>query len=203
MKEKSELSQLQDRDALKYIQSVRRSKSYPEELLRGPINKLVKKTTELKIVTNVNYDNNEDDDFYTKMYAQRNRMKSCGQLHSALVTLAIRDGDVIQLWRLLEHKDADVHFTDGLGMQPIHYACMYGELDIIKVLLQFDVDINKETSAGQYPLEIAVKEGNFDVAQYLITKGARVGTIVDGIKGVIKRDRSNTTPRTMGYSLET
>ena len=129
-------------------------------------------------------------------------MKSCGQLQSALVTLAIREGDVIQLWRLLDRKDADVRFVDGLGMQPIHYACIYGKLDIIKVLLQYDVDINQTTAKGEYPLELAVREGNFDVAQYLINKGARVKTIVDGIKDDSFRQRSATLPRNMDSPMD-
>lgn len=198
MKEISELSQLQDDDALEYIQNIRRNNSYPEELLRGPIKTLLKETANLKI-TKENFD---EDEHYAKMYAHRNRMKSCGQLQSALVTLAIREGDVIQLWRLLDRKDANVRFVDGLGMQPIHYACIYGKLDIIKVLLQYDVDINQTTVKGEYPLELAVREGNFDVAQYLINKGARVKTIVDGIKDDSFRPRSVTLPRNMDSPMD-
>ena len=198
MKEISELSQLQDDDALEYIQNIRRNNSYPEELLRSPVKTLLKETANLKIAS----ESFDEDEHYAKVHVHRNRMKSCGQLQSALVTLAIREGDVIQLWRLLDRKDADVRFVDGLGMQPIHYACIYGKLDIIKVLLQYDVDINQTTAKGEYPLELAVREGNFDVAQYLINKGARVKTIVDGIKDDSFRQRSATLPRNMDSPMD-
>ena len=175
---------IQDEQALKYIQNVRRARSYPEELLRGPC----------KLIAIQNGQKDEEV-CSARAYAHNNRMKSSGELQSALVTLAIKNGDSIQLWRLLTRKDVDVNHMDGFGMQPVHYASLYGELEILKILLQFNIDINVTTKSGEYALDLAVKEGNFEVAQYLVNNGARVKNIVNGIKDTTRRScvRSRST----------
>lgn len=119
--------------------------------------------------------------YYQNNRNSRNRLKSCGQLQSALVIMAIRDNDSIQLWRLLSRKDVDVNETDGAGMKPIHYACLFGSLEMLKILIQNEADYDATSKSGDSCLDIAVNEGNFEVAQYLIMKGAKVKNIVNGI----------------------
>nr|XP_047127879.1 protein VAPYRIN-like [Hydra vulgaris] len=155
-----------------------RAKSFPEELLRESFNT-----------------KNAKNGCYHPPAINHKRLMSCGEIQTALVTMAIQEGNVIQLWRLLSRKDSDPNHVDGFGLQPIHYACMYGELDIIKILLQHSVDVNAKTLTGENALDIAVKEGNFEVAQYLINKGAYVTTIVNGIKGVTCQSKETIKPK--------
>lgn len=201
------------RERMKWMQ---RAKSYPEELLRDSFTNSVisgiprifihrtppqtveeeDEENESALITEINALD------YVKftLRASRNnnnnnvnnnkRMKSCGQLQSALVIMAIRDNDSIQLWRLLSRRDVDINETDGAGMKPIHYACLFGSLEMLKILIQNEADFNATTSIGDSCLDIAVQEGNFEVAQYLILKGAKIKNIVNGI--VMNEQRSPT-----------
>lgn len=195
-------------DQRKYISqtTTRRAQSLPEESLRDsmrphtvihPYNGVHSNQT-----NNITSDNNNNNNNYLQTPtnhqpphgATSKRLKSCGQLQSALVTLAIQEGDVMQLWRLLSRKDVNINETDGIGMQPIHYACLYAELEILKVLLQQGANIDAATSKGDFPLDIAVTEGNFEVAQYLVSRGARIKTIVNGILDKDVRRRTYSGP---------
>ena len=157
-----------------------RAKSFPEELLRESFTS-----------------KNQINGHVSPRALTQKRLMSCGEVQTALVTMAIQEGDPIQLWRLLSRKDSDPNHVDGFGLQPIHYACMYGELDILKILLRHGVDVNAKTLTGENALDIAVKEGNFEAAQYLINKGAYVTTIVNGIKSVSCRSVENVSYRSV------
>ena len=192
------------RERMKWMQ---RAKSYPEELLRDSLtNSCISGIPRIFIhrtpPQTVHEEENEENESelitelnaldYVKftLRASRNtdnnnnnkRMKSCGQLQSALVVMAIRDNDSIQLWRLLSRRDVDINETDGAGMKPIHYACLFGSLEMLKILIQNKADIDATTSIGDSCLDIAVQEGNFEVAQYLIMKGATIKNVVNGIE---------------------
>lgn len=178
---------------VKYLRNSR-SQSYSEEMVRSSMR-------QLPVCITHPHDNKEDKQCKDEPpqttlpeVTYYKRLKSCGQLQSVLVTLAIQEGDVIQLWRLLARKDVDINEVDGIGMQPIHYACIYGELEILKILLQEGADIDTPTKKGDYPLDIAVCEGNFEVAQYLISRGARIKSVVNGMLDKDNRRRTYAGP---------
>ena len=163
---------------------LRKSQSFPEELMSKILSNENNKKKEA--VEGSDSDSEEEQESNTTTtkrahHAHTSRLKSSGQLQSALVTLSIRECDTLQLWRLLSRRDVDINYVDGLGMQPIHYAAKYGNVEVLKILIQYKVDINTPTSKGEYPLDYAVKSGNFEVAQFLVDRGARVKSIVDGI----------------------
>lgn len=61
---------------------------------------------------------------------------------------------------------------------PIHTACKYGQIDIIKLLLEYRVDSNAGTQTYfNTPLHYACFYGNIDIAQLLLTER---GVDIDG-----------------------
>ena len=215
---------IQNEEHKQRLKSMQRAQSYPEELLRDSFTnsiitgmpRIFVHQTLPQTVQEVDEEENEEDliteinamDYvkFTLRAAHNNnnnnkrnnkRQKSCGQLQSALVIMAIRDNDSIQLWRLLSLRDVDVNETDGAGMKPIHYASLFGSLEMLKILIQNEADYNATTRNGDSCLDIAVQEGNFEVAQYLILKGAKIKNIVNGIvigeRPTLKNKMENTT----------
>ena len=45
---------------------------------------------------------------------------------------------------------------------------------MIKLLLEEGLDINEWTICGHTPLHLHVKEGNFEIVKYLLSKGADI-----------------------------
>uniref|UniRef100_A0A7M5X4U7 Uncharacterized protein n=1 Tax=Clytia hemisphaerica TaxID=252671 RepID=A0A7M5X4U7_9CNID len=196
----------------RYSQSYRRTKSYPEELIRGGIKQINGSIPQMmkmlnsipQIVIQPQTDDEEsevdsihedEEEEYIRLAALRSRnnskrLKSCGQVQSALVVMAIKDNDSIQLWRLLSRKDVDVSEFDGAGMQPVHYACLFGNLEMLKIVIQNEGNINELTKSEDSCLDIAVREGNFEVAQYLVSKGAKIKSIVNGMMGEKRNKRT-------------
>jgi len=58
--------------------------------------------------------------------------------------------------------------------KPLAYACAYGSLDIVKLLVEAGADPNGRTAYGDTPLIKADEHGNYDICEYLIEVGADI-----------------------------
>ena len=72
------------------------------------------------------------------------------------------------------------NFVNVYGPQhhfPLHYAVMSGNIETVKALIagaDGDIDIEVKTTTGRSPLSIACANGDFEIAEYLLEKGASV-----------------------------
>ena len=173
--------------------NLRRSKSLPDKFPRK-VTKLYGETDDEvdgKPKFKRNTDSYQADEILHKNRHRRVvRAASHAQVQYALIRAAIFERDKIQLMRLLQRKDVDVNNIDVDGLAPIHFAAMKGSVDTVKILIKHGAEIDILSHQNEYPLDIAVREGNFEIAQYLINKGAGVKNIVNGMK--YQRKRANT-----------
>jgi len=58
--------------------------------------------------------------------------------------------------------------------KPLAYACAYGSLEIVELLVEAGADLNGKTAYGDVPLIKADEHGNADICEYLIRAGADV-----------------------------
>lgn len=58
------------------------------------------------------------------------------------------------------------------GDQVLHLACVKGDLDDVKILLQSNADINARGEKGFTPLHYAVEQRRIEVVEYLLSVGA-------------------------------
>jgi ankyrin repeat protein len=61
---------------------------------------------------------------------------------------------------------------DKYGWTPLHTACYYGHLHIVKFLLTQGVNINTKDNLGCTPLHRAVQSGHLTLIQFLLINGA-------------------------------
>ena len=83
--------------------------------------------------------------------------------------------------RLLLEKGADASIADNADRQPVHGACFNVEaVQIIQALLSVNADFVSATPKnGWTPLSLAAGSGNYKLAEFLITRGARTETATD------------------------
>lgn len=77
------------------------------------------------------------------------------------VATAIRACDLAQVKDLLDAAPELLHAGDGRGNQPIHWAVMTRQLDVIDELLARGADINAQRKDGAHPLQLANGDYNF------------------------------------------
>lgn len=83
---------------------------------------------------------------------------------------AAADGDIHGMKYFILKKKEDVNTIDRKGYAPLHYACQFGQVIIINLLLLCKADIDVTTREElQTPLMIAMKYNQLDVIRILAT----------------------------------
>lgn len=55
----------------------------------------------------------------------------------------------------------------------LHKATKDGNLEMVKMLIDYDVDINARAEDGRTPLHVACIKGDMSIAKVLVQKGAQ------------------------------
>ena len=75
--------------------------------------------------------------------------------------------DKLNTVKFLILSSADLTF---FGVTPLHKACQYGKLDIVKSLVALpSVDVNSKSSCGDSPLHTACRYGQLEILKFLLS----------------------------------
>jgi hypothetical protein len=86
-------------------------------------------------------------------------------------------GDVesrVRVVRALIAHGADVKAKDEVGNTVLIQAAQYCPLPVVQALAEAGADVNAVNKVGTRPLTVAFLGQNWDVAEYLVSRGARV-----------------------------
>lgn len=59
----------------------------------------------------------------------------------------------------------------AVGMTPLFIPCRFDHLEVVRLLVEKEVDMDKANMHGETPLFIACREGHRDIVQLLVEKG--------------------------------
>lgn len=136
-------------------------------------NSLPEETSIKKIVSKI------EDDASLSMMIPRPRSVSFDP--TSKLYIAASENDAKELKRVLESGKANPNKLYLSGVAPLHIAAIDGHLEAMKVLVQYNADINIHDVEGCSPLEFALRGGHFDCASFLIKVGADTKKIVHGL----------------------
>lgn len=79
--------------------------------------------------------------------------------------------------------------VDKYGYTALHYACYYGQLTSVKILVECGADVNKSAPEMSSPLLLASSGGHAEIVKFILGCGADVHhmDIVRTGKGVLNR----------------
>ena len=141
-----------------------------------------------------------------------------------IIAAAIRDFDLRRVQELIEKQPGLVHAADKRGNQPIHWAALTRQINIIDYLLEHGADINAMRPDGAKPIDLTFGDYYYRswyrdlppnglrkhevVIGYLMAKGAYCDISVaakigyyDRVKELLEKDPSlaNKLPAHIGY----
>ncbi len=90
--------------------------------------------------------------------------------------IACKNGDTDMLKTLLANSKAGVDSKAVLnydGLSPLMHAIVNGHMEIAKLLLQYGANIDAVNTKGEFALKLAVREGNTQMIQFLLNRGAQ------------------------------
>ncbi len=100
-----------------------------------------------------------------------------GTSHRTVLHVAAEIGQ-FKIAKLLIDNGANVNVRDSRGQQPLILASRGGSKEIVELLVSHGAEINPaEKEPPSTPLIAAIGRGHYDIAKYLISKGADVHVI--------------------------
>jgi hypothetical protein len=85
------------------------------------------------------------------------------------------DGNVSGLRELLEtYDDVTERVIDYKGSKVLHYAACYGQVDILKLLIQYGADVNAVNNFGRSVLYYACRSKSVSLTLELLCLGAKI-----------------------------
>lgn len=121
------------------------------------------------LLSSIRWDRIEVTKFLIEKGANVNPTTELGR--TPLVTSAVEGNS--ELARLFLDHEADIGVKDlNYKRTALHFAALYGQLDIVAALLEKGANINETDAAGKTPLNYANKYGHEKVARLLKASGA-------------------------------
>ena len=80
----------------------------------------------------------------------------------------LSSGDLPALRQLLQDNVVDVNWYNVDGQTALHQGCRDGNLELVKLLVQFGANVRLTNRDGWSPLHLATYHGHRDVVMYLI-----------------------------------
>lgn len=68
--------------------------------------------------------------------------------------------------------DIGIHGCDSEGSSALHYACTWGDLRAVRLLVEAGADVNKLGDMDETPLHSAVGSRFLDIVEFLLARGA-------------------------------
>jgi len=95
-----------------------------------------------------------------------------------------------------------IHATDEDKFQLIHFLAIHDRPDLLKVLLDNNVDVNAKTSSGLAPIHLAARDGHNEILQSLLMNNAQINTIDNKGRQPIHVAAENGRTATINLLLE-
>eukprot|EP01125_Pyxidicula_operculata_P010578 TRINITY_DN3478_c4_g1_i2.p1 TRINITY_DN3478_c4_g1~~TRINITY_DN3478_c4_g1_i2.p1 ORF type:complete len:230 (-),score=35.23 TRINITY_DN3478_c4_g1_i2:180-869(-) len=103
----------------------------------------------------------------------------------------VQEGNLEKVKEILDESPDQIHFEGEGNLQPLHYACDAGNLELCELLLNYSPNVNKQDNEGQTPLHYACICEHTDIISLLIKHGADVNI----------KDNEGQTPADLNNSL--
>ena len=84
------------------------------------------------------------------------------------LTLAARCGHDNVVDALLSGSQCPMDAKGQDGYTALHYSCIYGHVDVIKIFVKHKADVNSKTNSGNTPLTLAIINGHANVLHALL-----------------------------------
>jgi ankyrin repeat protein len=80
----------------------------------------------------------------------------------------------LKLLKLILSKNVKINAKDKYGFTPLLWACINGNFDFVKALIEADADLNEKNKIGTNPLQVVIQmvcfTDDFEIANYIFDR---------------------------------
>jgi ankyrin repeat protein len=114
---------------------------------------------------------------------------------------AVRSGDINRVSALLDDNPSRVRQIDAIGNTPLHWAVDTGNLEMVRLLIEYESPIDARRGDGRTPAFIAIygmhkywrREDKPQILEYLLSQGAELSCVIAAAIGNLGQVRACLT----------
>ncbi|OMJ95024.1 hypothetical protein SteCoe_1725 [Stentor coeruleus] len=120
-----------------------------------------------------------------------------GRPHSREFLSACKDGNILEVEIMLTNDKFLAYVFDSMKMTALHWACLRGYLEIIKLLLGAHAFVDAVDMSHRTPLHIAAKNGSILIVEELLRNKADFSIVTAGKKTALQLCKDEATKETI------
>ena len=86
--------------------------------------------------------------------------------------IAVKAGNIIKVDELILEDNRVVHTTDSVGQTGLHWCALRGDINMLRLLVTFGIEIDHKDSAHRTALYLASYKNHTAIVEYLLDKEA-------------------------------
>ncbi|GAA0400167.1 hypothetical protein GCM10009133_06280 [Cocleimonas flava] len=111
---------------------------------------------------------NNRNEILTKFY-------QLSEIHQQILIVTLIENNIFDTLKVIVESSYDVNFLIR-GQSPLHFAIIVNNMNMVKLLLNHDADIELEDHFKETALNCAVRTANNNMIKYLLEQGADANT---------------------------
>ncbi|XP_043665095.1 BRCA1-associated RING domain protein 1-like isoform X2 [Vespula pensylvanica] len=112
----------------------------------------------------------EENNLWSALIDIRNILQNEDALPADIQNTISKECSVVNY--LLKNNIKNINKSNPMGETPLHIACIKGQKEIVKILLEIGADPNTKDNANWSPLQESINLGHYEICELLLKAGA-------------------------------
>ncbi|KAF7418634.1 hypothetical protein HZH68_001287 [Vespula germanica] len=112
----------------------------------------------------------EENNLWSALVDTRNILQNEDALPADIQNTISKECSVVNY--LLKNNIKNINKSNPMGETPLHIACIKGQKEIVKILLEIGADPNTKDNANWSPLQESINLGHYEICELLLKAGA-------------------------------
>lgn len=130
-------------------------------------------------------------EFEDKNSSEENKASLILDMSDPAVIMAVKTSENDVLAAILQENNEEKDVLDSFGLDPIHWAVVYGNYEAVRLLIDAGIDVNRVDDTGKPLLNLAVKYSDTRMCKMLIDAGAdlNAASSMEGYTPILEASR--------------
>ena len=104
-----------------------------------------------------------------------NKFYQLSEIHQQILIVTLIEHNMVDTLKVITESSYNLNFLIR-GQTPLHFAINNQNMDMVRILIEHNADLELDDHYKETALNCAVRKGSIDIIKYLLKQGADVNT---------------------------